>query len=171
MTGSLRLSALVAAHDRWTRESVAGILADAGFEVEQASNGGAALRIASRDEPCLVVISQDLAEIGTVELVSSLRADPHTRHAALIELSSGAARHSLDASLTEAGNAVAVLAAVLTALEVRQGDPAAAPMRSVSTSPWGTWPLLSAALSHSTSRIRNAGRSGKWRLRSGIETL
>ena len=147
------------------------ILEEAGFAVEQASNGVSALRLAERGAPHVVLIGQDLPEISPLEVASTLRSDPRTRHAALVEVGSRGMRLALDASLAEAGHPVEVLAAVVMALEVRQGDPAAAPMRSVSTSPWGTWPLLSAALSHSTSRIRNAGRSGKWRMSSGIETL
>lgn len=160
MMGAQALRALVAAHDRWTRERVAHILVEAGLEVHQASNGVAALRTAEREQPRVVLMAHDLAEISPAEVAASLRADARTRHAALVELDDVSNATAID-----------VLSAVLNALETRQEDAAAAPMRSVSASPWGTWPLASVALSHSTSRIRNAGRSGKWRLSSGIETL
>jgi DNA-binding NtrC family response regulator len=154
------LGALVVAHDRWTRESVAGTLEEAGFTVQQASNGVSALRIVGRDVPQIVVIGEDLSELSAADLANSIQSDPRTRHAALVEVGSDGA-----------STPVELLAAVVSALESRYADPAAMPTRSVSASPWGTWPLVSAALSHSSSRTRNAGRSGKLRLSSGIETL
>jgi CheY-like chemotaxis protein len=171
VTGRETLGALVAAHDRWTRESVASILEDAGFTVEQASNGFAALRIAGREAPQLILIAQDLAELSPADVADSIRSDPRTRHAALVEVGPEEPSLALDASVDEGANPVELLAAVVSALETRYAEPAAAPMRSVSASPWATWPLLGVAVSHSTSKIRNAGRSGKWRLSSDIETL
>ena len=167
------LGALVAAHDRWTRESVSTILEDAGFAVQQASNGVSALRIAGRDAPEVVVIAHDLAELSPADVASSLRADPRTRHAALVvEVGSDAdASPATDASVGEVSDPVELLGALLAALETRHADAAAAPIRSVSASAWFTWPFGVAAPAHSTSRTRNAGRWGKWRLSSGIETL
>ena len=167
------LGALVAAHDRWTRHSVSAILEDAGFAVQQASNGVAALRIAGRDTPEVVVIARDLAELSPADVASSLRADPRTRHAALVvEVGTeAAAGPATDASVGEVSNPVELLEALLTALEARQADSATAPMRSVSASAWGTWPFGVAAPAHATSRTRNAGRAANSRLSSGIETL
>ncbi len=165
------LGALVAAHDRWTRESVSTILEDAGFAVQQASNGVSALRIAGRDAPEVVVIADDLAELSPADVASSLRADPRTRHAALLVEVGTDTSPASDVSVGEVSNPVELLAALLTALETRQADAAAAPIRSVSAAAWGGWPFGVSAPAHSTSRMRNAGRSGKWRLSSGIETL
>jgi CheY-like chemotaxis protein len=138
---------------------VSNLLESAGFVVQQASNGVAALRIAGRETPEVVVLAQDLAELSSADVASSLRADPRTRHAALL----------VEVGASESDGEM--LGALLAALETRHAEPAATPIRSVNAAALGTWPFVGATLSHSTSRIRNAGRSGKWRLSSGIETL
>src|SRR5262249_50179218 len=109
-----------------------------------------------------------LPEMSTPELVHDLRADPRTRHAAIVSVHEVA---GADATLRLPCTPVEVLAKLVEALEVRRQAVAAAPMRSVIASPSGAWPLLDAAASRSTSRTRNGGRSAKWRRSSGIETL
>jgi CheY-like chemotaxis protein len=123
---SQRIRVLVADHDRWRRVSAADVLREAGFAVEQASNGMAALRVAAADPPQIVLIGHDLPEISTVDVMHSLRRDPRMRHTAVLQVRNFA-------------NPVELLATVLTALEARgegrrherpqTGTPQAGPVR------------------------------------------
>ena len=161
------VSVLVADHNRWSRQGIATMLAEAGLSVYEASNGFSALRIALDVGPQLVLIAAELPEMGADELVSRLRSDPATRHAAIV---GGHDVVEADASLPLPCDPVALLATVLIALETRRQALAAAPIRSVITSPRGTAPFVEGT-SRATSSTRNGGRSGKLRFRSDIETL
>jgi CheY-like chemotaxis protein len=101
-----RIRVLVADHDRWTRLSVSDMLGEAGFAVEQASNGMAALRIAAADPPHIVLIADDLPEICATDVVHTLRSDPRTRHAAVVQV-------------RDFASPIELLAAVLRSLEAR----------------------------------------------------
>jgi CheY-like chemotaxis protein len=168
VTGVERVSVLVADHDRWTRLNLSTMLDEAGLAVSEASNGVSALRVALAQTPHLVILGAELPEMDAAELVQRLRADARTRHTAIIGPRSVA---DTDASLELPSNALELLATVVEALDARSQAVDAAPIRSVMASARATWPLAAGASSRATSRIRNAGRSGKWRLSSGIETL
>jgi len=88
------------------RHSVSDMLGDAGFAVDEASNGMAALRIAAADPPQIVLIGTDLPEISAADVVDALRCDPRTRHTAVVQV-------------REFANPIELLAAVLSSLEAR----------------------------------------------------
>jgi CheY-like chemotaxis protein len=102
----LRIRVLVADHDRWRRVSASDTLSEAGFAVEQASNGMAALRVAAADPPQIVLIGQDLPEVTPEEVVHTLRRDPRLRHTAVLQV-------------RDFANRIELLATVLNALEAR----------------------------------------------------
>lgn len=158
MQAKKRATVLLADHDRWARTAIAAILGEAGLDVLEASNGVTALRMALADAPHVAILGRDLPEIGARELASELRQDQRTRDVAIL-------------AVEPPYGPAELLASVVAELEARGQTVAAAPIRSVSASPLGSWPLVGGASSRATSRMRNAGRSGKWRLRSGIETL
>jgi DNA-binding response OmpR family regulator len=136
------MTVLVADNDRWARLSVCSVLSEAGFGVEQASNGVSALRIAAASVPHLVLVGGDLPEISTADVVRSLRSNPRTRHAAVVELRTGAGSTAmetgggealdLDGRLDFPCNAVELLATVVNALETRHSDVARSRSREVS---------------------------------------
>jgi CheY-like chemotaxis protein len=145
------------------------MLGDAGLTVTEASNGISALRLALELAPHIVVVGPELPEMSAAELADGLRSDPRTRHTAIVGV------HSVvdaDASLEMPCNPFDLLGTVVRALEGRRQKLAAeAPTWSVIASARGTWPLGDGVASRSSSSTRNAGRSGKWRLSNGIETL
>jgi CheY-like chemotaxis protein len=101
-----RSRVLVADYDRWTRHSVADLLRKAGFAVEEASNGMAALRMAITDPPRIVLLAPDLPEVSAADVAHSLADNPRTRHTAVVRI-----RHFT--------NPLELLATVVTALEAR----------------------------------------------------
>lgn len=163
-----RISVLVADHDRWARSAIAAMLREAGADVLEASNGVSALRTALGSAPHVAVIGRVLPEIDPDELARGLRQDQRTRNIAII-----GARESdaVDVSLALPCGPIELLGSIVRALQARHQAVAAAPIRSVIASPFGNWPLVEGGSSRATSRIRKAGRSGKWRLSNGIETL
>lgn len=147
------MSVLVADADQWTRASVSAVLGEAGFAVSEVSNGVSALRSAQATPPRVAFVGARLSEVGTAEVLRSLRADARTRHTALILIGRADAALVADARLELPCSALEVLASVMQALSpespgatrrthrrvlpvrtpraaARQGD-AAAPMRSV----------------------------------------
>jgi DNA-binding response OmpR family regulator len=135
---------------------MSSMLTEAGFEVAEASNGMSALRMALEAPPQIVVIGRGLPEISAADVIRSLRSDHRMRHAAVVQVENPC-------------NAIELLATVVSALEARHADRSsrpvpqaevAVPIRSVSAAAWGTWPLVGVSGSRTTSRMRNAGRSG-----------
>jgi CheY-like chemotaxis protein len=115
--GEKRVSVLIADHNRWTRLNLASMLIEAGMLVSEASNGFSALRLALERAPQIVVIGPQLPEMGGAELSDRLRADPVTRHTAIVGV------HDVvdaDASLALPCNPVELLATVVQALEARR---------------------------------------------------
>ena len=106
MIDQQRIRVLVADHDRWTRQTVSDMLGEAGFAVEAASNGMAALRIAAADAPHIVLIGPDLPEVSAVGRRADPQDDPRTRHMAVVQV-------------RDFGNPIELLAAVVTSLEAR----------------------------------------------------
>jgi CheY-like chemotaxis protein len=86
---------------------VSDLLGEAGFAVDEASNGMAALRIAATDPPHIVLIGRDLPELSPADVVTTLRNDPRTRHTAVMRVQDFA-------------NSIELLAAVLSSLEARR---------------------------------------------------
>ena len=68
-----RPAALIVDHDPWTRVVASEVLAQAGYDVQEASNGSAALRVASRDRPALVVLDLALPEQSGVSVLEWLK--------------------------------------------------------------------------------------------------
>ena len=177
-----RISVLVADHDKWTRLNLATMLDDAGFQVEQASNGVSAVRIAEIAQPQIVLLRHNLPELGAVDVLHMMRTDRRTRHCAVLQLHDcTSAEDELDSDglLNLPCHPVELLATVVDALETRHGVrgsaaqnqvPTGVPMRSVSAS-IRAWPLVATGAAQATSRMRNAGRSGKCRRSSDIDTL
>ena len=157
---------MVVEHDAWTRTQLAATLREFGMEVVQASNGMTALRQAQADPPHIAFLGSALPELSAPELMAAMRDNSH--QTAIVGL------HSLagtDALLPAAATPLELLATMLRALEARRQAVVATPIRSVIASPRGTWPLVEGDSARSSSRTRNDGRSGNWRLSSGIETL
>ncbi len=168
MDGLHHLGILVVAHNPWLRHALTTTLHEFGASVGEASNGASALRKAFAEPPHLLIVGSDLPELSASELIDSLRSDPRTRSTAIVGVDGVA---NVDASLDLPCGALEALAVVVEALEARRHALAATPMRSVNASALGRAPLVDAGTARSTSRTRNAGRSGKWRLSSGIDTL
>jgi CheY-like chemotaxis protein len=82
------------------------MLSDAGFVVEAASNGMAALRSAAADPPQIVLVGLDLPEISAADVADTLRTDPRMRHTAVVQV-------------RDFANPIELLATVLSALEAR----------------------------------------------------
>jgi CheY-like chemotaxis protein len=123
---------LVADHDRWARLRVSDTLSEAGFAVEQASNGMAALRSASADPPQIVLIAHDLPEITTVEVIHTLRHDPRMQRTALVQVRAtayGGIGLDVDGRLDLPCKPIDLLATLLNALEARGALPHAAARR------------------------------------------
>ncbi len=140
---------------------MSSMLAEAGFEVAEASNGMSALRMALEAQPQIVVIGRGLPEISAADVMRTLHSDHRMRHTAVVQV-------------VNPCNAIELLATVVSALEARHTErqaEVAVPTRSVRAAPWGTWPLVDASVSRATSRMRKAGRSGYVRFSNGIETL
>jgi DNA-binding response OmpR family regulator len=119
---------LVVNHDRWTRHSVTAMLCETGFGVREASNGMSALRLAASLPPHVVLIGDGLPEISTRDVVSTLRANPRTRHAAVVRLrdSPAAATSEVDGAIDLPCNSIELLATVIAALEARHTTEVAA---------------------------------------------
>jgi CheY-like chemotaxis protein len=77
---------LVAHTDRWTRLLVRDVVTDAGSTVVEASNGSAALRLAIRTQPDLVLLGPSLSEIDARDVVCALRAETGTRWVPVVML-------------------------------------------------------------------------------------
>jgi CheY-like chemotaxis protein len=176
------LSVMVVDHNRWSRLYVTDSLQQLGVSVVEASNGGSALRRALADVPNAVIVRSGLPELDAPELTHALREDPRTRHMAIValqdipdcdaDLTLPCTPLNALASIVSACTPLNALASIVSALEVRRQALTVVPMRSVIASPRGTGPLVEGGGSWRTnSRMRSAGRSGKWRFRSDIETL
>ncbi len=182
VSGRERISVLVADHDKWTRLNLSTMLDDAGFLVEQASNGISAVRIAEIAQPHIVLLRHNLPELGAVDVLHLLRTDRRTRHCAVLQLQDYAiADDELDSDglLNLPCHPVDLLATVVDALESRHAVRGSAapnqveavvPTRSVSAS-MRAWPLVATGAAQATSKMRNAGRSGKCLRSSDIDTL
>lgn len=133
VSGFERVSVLVADFNRWTRLSVTSMLTTAGFNVQEASNGMSALRMACAGAPDVLMLGSELPEIASDELVDLLRSDSRTRDVAVVPLSMPYSQ-------------IELMATIAGAIDERRSRPAplldpryavavtAAPTRSVSAS-------------------------------------
>ncbi len=165
-SGLRNLNVLVVEFDRWTRLHVTTALTELGVSVAEASNGMTALRRALAEAPHVVIVGSHLPELSAAELMHGLRSDLRTRHTAVVGLTDVA---DGDADLQLPCTPRELLTSVASALEARRQTVAGAPIRSVIATPAGARPLVDGGSTRASSRIRNAGRSGKARL-SGMET-
>lgn len=70
---------LVADDDRNTRWLVRMVLEHAGHTIEEAENGAAALSMAARNRPDLILLDLSMPSMSGAEFMRALRADPQTR--------------------------------------------------------------------------------------------
>lgn len=83
---------LVVDDDELSRQALAEILDDEGFEVEVACDGAEALAMIRRDPPALVISDVRMPCVSGLSLVQSLRARPTTAHTPVILVSALAER-------------------------------------------------------------------------------
>ena len=100
---SERSIALVVEYDPWTRLLLRDLLTDEGYAVLEASNGSAALRLAQRQPPALVLLDLVLPEQSGLELLAELKSTRATAHVPVIAVS---ARPDLLARAAELADAV-----------------------------------------------------------------
>jgi CheY-like chemotaxis protein len=114
------INVLVADHNRWARLTMSTMLTEAGFAVEEASNGMSALRIVAAAPPHIVLLGQALPELDAPEFVRTLHTDPRTRHVAVVQLGPDDRGVEVDGRCELSSNSVEVLATVICALETRR---------------------------------------------------
>jgi len=100
---SERSIALVVEDDPWIRLLLRDLLTDEGYAVLEASNGSAALRLAQRQPPALVLLDLILPEQSGLELLTELKSTRATAHVPVIAVS---ARTDLLARAAELADAV-----------------------------------------------------------------
>jgi len=87
---SERSIALVVEDDPWIRLLLRDLLTDEGYAVLEASNGSAALRLAERQRPALVVLDLVLPEQSGLELLIELKSTRAISHVPVIAVSARA---------------------------------------------------------------------------------
>src|SRR5207245_4051759 len=100
---SERSIALVVEDDPWIRLLLRDLLTDEGYAVLEASNGSAALRLAQRQPPALVLLDLVLPEQSGLELLAELKS---TRATARVPVIAVSARTDLLARAAELADAV-----------------------------------------------------------------
>src|SRR2546430_5073216 len=88
---------------------MSSMLAEAGFEVAEASNGMSAMRMALEAQPNIVVIGPGLPEIAPADVMRSLHSDLRMRRTAVVQVDNPC-------------SAIELLATVVSALEARHSD-------------------------------------------------
>jgi DNA-binding response OmpR family regulator len=77
---------LVIEHNAWIRTELVAHLADAGYQVREASNGFTGLRLARGVVPDLIVLGGALPEVASVQVREELWGDTSTRSVPVIAL-------------------------------------------------------------------------------------
>ena len=77
-------SALIVDDDMFVRSMLAELLHEEGFDVATASNGFNGLRMAAEQRPHVVLLDLMLPELSGAEVLRELRANQHTRNAAVL---------------------------------------------------------------------------------------
>jgi two-component system KDP operon response regulator KdpE len=83
-------TALVVDDDVWLRMLINDVLRGVGYEVLEASNGSAALRLADRQPLALVVLDLMLPELSGLEVLHGLKQQPTTSQVPVIVMSGDA---------------------------------------------------------------------------------
>ena len=78
---------LVVEDDPWIRALLTDLLAAEGFEVEQASNGPSAIRLANEQHPDLVLLDLAMPEMSGTQVLRKLKADHDTDKVPVIVVS------------------------------------------------------------------------------------
>jgi CheY-like chemotaxis protein len=86
MSADGRINVLVADHNPWTRFCFARMLSEAGFDVDEASNGVSAVRRALADSPQVVIVGDRLSELSSSDVMLTLRSDPRMHQTALVQI-------------------------------------------------------------------------------------
>jgi DNA-binding response OmpR family regulator len=84
---SERSIVLVVDDDPWIRLLIRDLLADEGYEVQEASNGSMALRLAERHLPALVLLDLVLPEQSGLALLTQLKSTDATAHVPVVAVS------------------------------------------------------------------------------------
>ena len=87
---SERSIALVVEDDPWIRLLLRDLLIDEGYAVLEASNGSAALRLAERQPPALVLLDLVLPERSGLQVLTELKSTRATAHVPVIAVSARA---------------------------------------------------------------------------------
>ena len=87
MDQSERAVALIVEDDPWIRALIGDVLCQAGYTVQEASNGCAALRLAKREPPVLVLLDLVLPEKSGLSVLAELKTAPATAHVPVIVVS------------------------------------------------------------------------------------
>jgi DNA-binding response OmpR family regulator len=82
-----RAAALIVEDDPWIRALIADVLRQSGYTVQEASNGCAALRLAEREPPTLVLLDLVLPERSGLSVLAELKAAPATAHVPVVVVS------------------------------------------------------------------------------------
>jgi DNA-binding response OmpR family regulator len=82
-----RPTALVVDDDFWIRALVCDLLEAEGYEVQQASNGSAALRLARRQPPRVMLLDLALPELSGLSVLACMKADSSTSQVPVIVVS------------------------------------------------------------------------------------
>lgn len=77
---------MVVMHDLWGRQPIASLLAEAGYQVIEASNGASGMRLAELHQPDAVLLAGRLPELDIDLLVDELRSRRCTRRIPVIVL-------------------------------------------------------------------------------------
>lgn len=93
-------AALIVDDDPWIRTLLSELLSSEGYAVQEASNGSAALRLAERDCPALVLLDLRLPEGSGLDVLADLKAGPTTAGVPVIVVSGQPDAHELAAQAT-----------------------------------------------------------------------
>jgi CheY-like chemotaxis protein len=83
-------SALIVDDDVAMRALLAELLEEEGFNVTTASNGFSGLRLATEQQPRLILLNLVLPELSGAEMLHELRSDQHLRELAIVVVSGNA---------------------------------------------------------------------------------
>jgi len=100
---SERSIALVVEDDPWIRLLLRDLLTDEGYAVLETSNGSAALRLAQRQPPALVLLDLILPEQSGLDLLTELKSTRATAHVPVIAVSARTDLLARVAELADAG--------------------------------------------------------------------
>jgi two-component system, chemotaxis family, chemotaxis protein CheY len=121
-------TALVVEDDFWLRMLVNDLLCAAGYQVLEASNGSAALRLARREPLTLVLLDLILPELSGLDVLVGLKQQPATSHVPVIVMSGDpAGREAAQAWATAVVPKPFAVVDLLAEIASAAGVPSAAP--------------------------------------------